>query len=47
MTTTLADNWLTGENGNKASVEYFGSREAAQAALDSLVDCRNCINCSR
>ena len=25
--------WLTDKNGNRCSVEYFGSREAAQAAL--------------
>ena len=33
-------------NGNICQIAYFGSREAAQAALDSLVECRNCINCS-
>jgi hypothetical protein len=38
--------WLTDDNGNKCSVEYFGSKEAAQNALDSLKDCRNCTNCS-
>lgn len=39
--------WLKDDRGNKASVEYFGSREAAQKALDSLENCDNCINCSR
>jgi hypothetical protein len=38
--------WLKDINGNKCSVEYFGSKEAAQAALDSLENCENCINCS-
>ena len=38
--------WIEDANGNKCSVEYFGSREAAQAALDSLIDCKNCTNCS-
>ena len=38
--------WLEDVNGNKCSVEYFGSEEAAQKALDSLKDCRNCTNCS-
>lgn len=38
--------WLTDANGNKCSVEYFGSEEAAKAALDSLKDCQNCVNCS-
>ena len=38
--------WLKDANGNKCSVEYWGSQEAAQRALDSLKDCHNCINCS-
>ena len=37
--------WVKDGNGNKCSVEYFGSKEAAQAALDSLKECRNCTNC--
>ena len=40
------ETWLKDANGNRCSVEYFGSKEAAQAALDSLKDCRNCTNCS-
>lgn len=39
--------WLTDKNGNRCSIGYFGTREAAQKALDSLKDCLNCINCSR
>ena len=39
--------WIEGKNGNKCSVEYFGTKESAQKALDSLKDCENCINCSR
>lgn len=38
--------WLEDANGNKCSIAYFGSEEVAQKALDSLVDCKNCINCS-
>jgi hypothetical protein len=38
--------WITDDNGNKCSVEYFGTQEAAQAALDSLKNCRDCVNCS-
>ncbi|MGI0012667.1 MAG: hypothetical protein ACREBU_04375 [Nitrososphaera sp.] len=38
--------WLTDARSNKCSVEYFGSEEAAQKALNSLVECDNCINCS-
>lgn len=38
--------WLTDSSGNKCSIEYFGSIEKAQKALDSLVGCTNCINCS-
>jgi len=37
--------WIKDGNGNKCSVEYFGSRELAQAALDSLINCENCTNC--
>ena len=39
--------WIKDDNGNKCSVEWFGSKEAAQAALDSLKNCRDCTNCSR
>jgi len=39
--------WLEDKDGNKCSVEYFGSREAAQKALDTLVGCDNCINCRK
>ena len=38
--------WLRDTNGNKCSVEYFGTKEAAQKALDSLANCENCTNCS-
>jgi len=38
--------WLNDANGNRCSVEYFGSTEAAQKTLDSLKECRNCTNCS-
>ena len=39
--------WVTDARGNKCSVSYWGSREAAQRALDSLIECDNCINCLR
>lgn len=38
--------WLEDANGNRCSVEYFGSKEAAQTALDSLKNCKNCTDCS-
>ena len=38
--------WLTDSTGNKCSVEYFGTKEKAQAVLDSLNNCENCTNCS-
>ncbi len=38
--------WFTDTNGNRNSVEYFGSAKKAQAALDSLTNCKNCENCS-
>ena len=37
--------WLTDASRNKCSVEYFGSKEKAQAALDSLKNCKECVNC--
>jgi len=38
--------WLYDDKGNKCSIEYFGTNEAAQKALDSLEHCKNCVNCS-
>lgn len=38
-------NWHTDKNGNFASVEFFGSKELAQAALRSLTNCFECTNC--
>jgi len=35
----MTTDWLTDANGNRCSVQYFGSVEAAQAALDSLKNC--------
>jgi hypothetical protein len=43
----MTKTWLTDNNGNRCSVEHFGSREAAQEALDSLIDCSDCSDCSR
>jgi len=39
--------WLKDSEGNQCSLEYFGSKEKAQAALDSLQNCKNCYDCSR
>lgn len=38
--------WISDDDGNKCSVEYFGSEAQARAALASLRGCKNCINCS-
>jgi len=38
--------WVVDTNGNKCSLSRFGSTEAAQRALDSLVDCHGCVDCS-
>ena len=38
--------WITDANNNRCSVEYWGSKEAAQRALDSLKDCSGCSECS-
>ena len=37
--------WITDNNGNRASVERWGSEEEARASLDSLRNCINCTNC--
>ena len=39
--------WITDDNGNRASVEYWGSEEEAKSALASLKDCSGCSDCSR
>ena len=38
--------WISDANGNRCSVETWGTDEAAQTALDSLVDCSRCVDCS-
>jgi hypothetical protein len=40
------DTWISDDNGNRCSVEHFGSEKVAKAALESLKDCRNCTNCN-
>lgn len=40
------DGWLIDANNNRCSIEYFGTRDAAEAALLSLKNCDNCTNCS-
>ena len=39
--------WLTDNNGNRCSVECWGSKKAAQVALNSLKGCSDCSDCSR
>lgn len=38
--------WISDENGNKASVECWGSEEKAREALESCNNCINCNNCN-
>src|SRR5262252_7019547 len=44
--------WISDQNGNRCSVEYWGTKEDAQRALDSLKNCsgcgsfKNCSDCS-
>ncbi|QMV19665.1 hypothetical protein GOB94_13925 [Granulicella sp. 5B5] len=38
--------WVNDACGNKCSVAWFGSREAAEKSLRSLEDCDDCVNCS-
>lgn len=37
--------WITDGNGNRASVEYWGGKKAAQQSLETLTDCWDCENC--
>ena len=39
--------WITDANNNRCSIDYWGSREAAQKALDSLKNCSGCSDCYR
>jgi hypothetical protein len=39
--------WITDENGNRASIELWGSESAARESLQTLKDCSRCSNCSR
>ena len=39
--------WVADENGNRASVERWGSEEAARASLKTLDGCSDCYDCSR
>lgn len=36
---------FTDENGNKAALKYWGSKEAAIKSLKTLAYCKNCVNC--
>lgn len=38
--------WIKDANGNRCSVQRFGSAEAAKKALDSLDNCSDCSDCS-
>lgn len=39
-------NYLVDDNGNRASIEYWGSEDAARESLLSLTECTDCLNCS-
>lgn len=41
----IDDAVVSDRNGNKASIKYWGSRQAARASLKTLEDCWNCWNC--
>ncbi len=38
--------WITDENGNRASVEFWGSEEKARESLATLKNCSDCSDCS-
>lgn len=42
----MSRTWITGENGNRASIELWGSEEAARASLAKLKNCSDCSGCS-
>lgn len=35
------------ENGNTATIDFWGSKEAALASLETLINCYGCVNCAR
>jgi len=41
----IVDNYLTDKNNNKVDLGMF-SIEEATAMLNSLFDCKNCVDCS-
>ncbi len=41
-----ARTWIADANNNRCSVEYWGTKKAAQQALDSLKNCSRCSDCS-
>lgn len=38
--------WISDDQGNRASVEFWGSAEEAKNSLDTLKECDQCDNCS-
>lgn len=38
--------WIKDDNGNRASVKFWGSEEKARESLATLVNCRDCTSCS-
>ena len=42
----MAQTWISDENGNRCSVEYWGSEEKAREALASNENCSDCSDCS-
>lgn len=37
--------WVYDENRNRASVEHWGSEDAARKSLETLADCSRCSDC--
>jgi len=42
----IVKGYLEDEKGNTASISFFGSLEAARAALESNHGCSRCTNCT-
>jgi len=43
--TTVITSW-TDENGNTATLDFWGSEDVARASLTTLKNCRNCTDCA-
>jgi hypothetical protein len=43
---TETETYIKDKDNNRASVEFWGSEEAARKSLTTLTNCADCVNCS-